>query len=430
MKILYLTHRFPPEHFRGTEVYTWELAREMQRRGHNVLVVTLREMKKEETGLSMVRDSYAEVPVARICKHLRPDNFESYFFDAEMDKMFLDLTNEFQPDIIHSTYFLGGLSLGMSLRAAEMGKLFITITDYSAICARGQLLDRNLKLCPGPRNGVRCLYCLFDRNWLFKNPGLDKWAREYLPIWIGRLKDVWELDLIRKRNQAIANILASARSVIFAHPLTLLVFNREKIKLSHPRLLDFGVDYAPFREHKKNPSDRLRIGFIGQILPHKGLHILVEALAGIPEQTKFELKIYGSLSDPAEKTYFDSLSLSRIKNQNWLGTFDYSQMNKVLEEIDLLVVPSIWPENCPLIPKYALLTGTRLLLSDAPGILVKAGGQGIDFAGIGKVMMLREKIEDLIKTQAWQGRLDPSAGLVMRIQDHASALERIYGGEG
>jgi len=425
MKILYLTHRFPPDHFRGTEVYTFELAQEMLRRGHRVLVVTLREAGRPGK-ISLSEDSYGGVSVARIGKHLRPESFEEYFFDSEMDRLFAGLIQDFQPDLIHATYFLGGLSLGMSRVAIERSRLFITITDYSAICPRGQLLDRDLKNCSGPREGIRCLYCLFGKNWIFSNSKYDRLARESLPAPLIRIKKSAELEMIRRRNEAIKRILASAKSVIFAHPYTLSVFKRQKIKAKNPRLLDFGVNFKPFLDHKKTRSDRLRIGFIGQILPHKGLHILVDALAEIEEQESFELLIYGSLADPLEKKYFDSLGLDRVKNQRWLKTFDYSKMNDVLQGIDLLAVPSLWPENCPLVPKYAILTGTRLLISDAPGILLAAEGKGIDSFPLGNAAALREKIEALIQSKNFDQVAEPDQKLVMDIQDHASALEKIY----
>ena len=106
--------------------------------------------------------------------------------------------------------------------------------------------------------------------------------------------------------------------------------------------------------HTKSPTNRMRIGFIGQILPHKGLDLLVDALAKMQNQDSFELLIYGSLSDPSEKNYFDSLDLRAIKNQKCLGIFDLSKMNQILQNIDLLVVPSRWPENCPLGAKIRL----------------------------------------------------------------------------
>jgi len=423
MKILYLTHRFPPEHFRGTEVYTLELAAEMLRRGHQALVVTLREMK-DSGKLSVVNDVYRGVPVARIRKQLRPENFEDYFFDPAMDGLFKGMISDFRPDLVHAGYFLGGLSLGMS-ESAPAGKLIVTVTDYSALCCRGQLLDQELAPCPGPRSGVRCLRCLFNRDWLFSNPRLDSWAREHWPVWLG-FKHPAELAMVRRRNQAAKKVLETSRTVIFAHPHTRAVFAGNGISIAGAKLLDFGIDVEPFKVHRKTASGRLRIGFIGQILPHKGLDLLVDALAGMKNQQLFELLIYGSLSDPAEKKYFDSLGLSRIQNQKWLGTFDLLQMNQILEGIDLLAMPSRWAENCPLMPKYALLTGTRLLISDAPGILLKSSLEGIDIFGINRVDQLRQKLQDLLASGAWRQRPAGAKNLVMSMTEHADSLELIY----
>jgi glycosyltransferase involved in cell wall biosynthesis len=198
------------------------------------------------------------------------------------------------------------------------------------------------------------------------------------------------------------------------------------VETRNQRQLDFGVDFEPFRSHKKSPTKRMRIGFIGQILPHKGLDLLVDALAKIQNQDGFELLIYGSLSDPSEKTYFDSLDLRAIRNQRWLGTFDLSQMNQILQNIDLLVVPSRWPENCPLVPKYALLTGTRLIISSAPGILVDPFGEGIEVFKMGDVKGLGDKIQKLIESGVWQTPIASRKDLVTHISDHAALVEKIY----
>ena len=40
MKILLVSHRYPPEHSAGTEVYTANLARALVERGHHVEVFT------------------------------------------------------------------------------------------------------------------------------------------------------------------------------------------------------------------------------------------------------------------------------------------------------------------------------------------------------------------------------------------------------
>jgi|GEM_PF-1105872 len=425
MRVIYLTHRFLPEHFRGTEVWTFELAKEMQARGNEVLVVCLRELPKPDK-IFAVWEQYSGLPVAKICKHLTPENFEGYFFDPEIDKIWLEILDDFKPDLVHSTYFLGGLSLGMTQAVLARVPLFITITDYSAICARGQLLDRDFKPCAGPRGGIRCIYCLFGRNWIFSNQILDRWARDYLPQEISLLKSPEGLSSIRKREQAVREILNNAKAVIFSHPYTKRVFKKNGLKIKNSQIMDFGINFERFLGHKKTSSHRLRIGFIGQILPHKGLHILVEALSKIKEQDSFELLIYGSISNSEEKRYFESLGIGGIKHCRWLGVFDYNLMNSVLEGIELLVVPSLWAENCPLVPKYALITGTWLLVSDAPGILAKTEGEGIISFKIGDPDMLKRKIEWLIKEKLWKKPLKPKPELLVSIQEQGGWLEKIY----
>jgi len=415
-------HRFLPDYFRGSEVYTFKLADEMRRRGHNVLVACLRESQSEKPAL--FQDEYKKIPVMRILKKIDPADFEKYFFDTQMDKLFFQIVNDFQPDIIHAIYFLGGLSLGMLEQVKEKAPVFITITDYSPLCPRGQLLDKNLKPCPGPRRGIRCLDCLFEKNWVFSHSLLDKIAVNLFPVWISNWKSSDELELIRKRWQAIERILCSAQRVIFAHPHTLKIYQKNKMMVNNPFLLDFGVNFKPYIGHRKTSSARLRIGFIGQILPHKGLHILVSALAQIAQQDDFELIIYGAVELEEEKNYFKSLELDRIKNWRYQGTFDYSEMNKILSGIDLLVVPSLWKENCPLIAKYAILTGTRLYISDQPGILPKINGEGIEV--FKNINQLKDKIERLIKSGDWKKPIKPNYELVMNIKEHTQILEKIY----
>jgi len=101
-------------------------------------------------------------------------------------------------------------------------------------------------------------------------------------------------------------------------------------------------------------------------------------------------------------------------------------MNEVLKGIDLLVVPSLWQENCPLVPKYALLTGTRLLLSDQPGILTNTESKGITLFKSGDAVSLRGAIEGLLKSKDWMRKIEPEPGLVVRMKEHAEMVKKIY----
>ncbi|MDP8298022.1 MAG: glycosyltransferase, partial [Candidatus Orphnella occulta] len=50
------------------------------------------------------------------------------------------------------------------------------------------------------------------------------------------------------------------------------------------------------------------------------------------------------------------------------GMIDNSKIGKIYKKIDVLVVPSIWPENSPVTIMEALASGTPVLASDIGGI--------------------------------------------------------------
>ncbi|HEY9712292.1 MAG TPA: glycosyltransferase, partial [Chroococcales cyanobacterium] len=63
------------------------------------------------------------------------------------------------------------------------------------------------------------------------------------------------------------------------------------------------------------------------------------------------------------------------------GTFPNAELGRVLENIDVLVVPSRWYENTPLVMQSALATKTPLIVTNLGGMseLVRDGVNGLLF---------------------------------------------------
>ena len=63
------------------------------------------------------------------------------------------------------------------------------------------------------------------------------------------------------------------------------------------------------------------------------------------------------------------------------GPFDNKAISQVLQQFDVLVVPSIWFENAPLTISEAAISGTPVLVSDRGGMLefVRTTGFGWTF---------------------------------------------------
>jgi len=427
MRILLVVHSFPPFHWRGTEVYTYELAQALSAR-HAVAVCHLIADPQAEPPWSETVSENGLV-LHRLHKHLDPAALKDYFFDERLDRFFQKILVEFRPEVVHFTYFLGGLSVRFPALARAAGaRTVFTVTDDAAICPRGQLLDSLFQPCPGPRSALRCLPCLFDQPVFFQSRAVDRFWIEHFPAaLVDRLKNP-RLQLLRRLSRSAREALANADQVIFPNDHIQRVYAREGLRFRKSRVLDFGIDTRPFQNHCKSPADHFRLAFIGQLLPHKGLHLLVNALCELKRED-WSLAVYGSLDDPGSREYFDSLDLARIQRASYRGTFAFTQMNRVLEEVDVLVVPSTWDENCPLIVKYGLVTGTWTVLSDVPGIIARREElTHVRFFPVGQAGALRAVLEDLLgQGDRPAGRFRPHPA-VTDVQPHAVELEALYRG--
>jgi glycosyltransferase involved in cell wall biosynthesis len=98
----------------------------------------------------------------------------------------------------------------------------------------------------------------------------------------------------------------------------------------------------------------------------------------------------------------------------------------VLAAADLVVVPSTWYENAPLIILEARAMGTPLLVSDAGGMgeLVDEEA-GLRFR-LGDAGDLAERLRELLADPSRLGRLGGGAP-VPSLEETVSAVERIYG---
>jgi glycosyltransferase involved in cell wall biosynthesis len=86
----------------------------------------------------------------------------------------------------------------------------------------------------------------------------------------------------------------------------------------------------------------LQVLFLGNVIPRKGLHTLLDALATLPRRA-WRLQIVGSLqSDPAYVAALRARASRRHLDGNltWTGTLDDAGVRRALETADLLAVPS------------------------------------------------------------------------------------------
>jgi glycosyltransferase involved in cell wall biosynthesis len=169
----------------------------------------------------------------------------------------------------------------------------------------------------------------------------------------------------------------------------------------------------------------IRFGFIGQLSAHKGIDLLINAYLRI-KSDNMSLSIYGS---PDQDSYMNELLRlsSRANHIKFCGTFPREELPARLSEFDVLVIPSRWYENSPLVLLYALATRTPVIVTDVKGMseFVKDGFNGYTFKK-NSVEHLTTIMQKIVDDPSSVERLSQNAVYTKDVSDHADDVFELY----
>jgi len=397
----------------GSEIYVYNLAKELSK-NHTVNVfyrINNRKYKEYE----IIEGTYNSVNVYKINSTLeRYFSLNDIYNNVYIEDKFCKILDKIKPDIVHIHHLLS-LSTGIVSQIKKRGiPVVFTLHDYWLICPKGQLLKPNLTLCEQPFYS-NCFYCLEKslnpnniikklRNFRFKNNFLGR-SRNLLE------KIFKDIDLFIAPSNFIRN-----KFIKFGMP-------EEKIIYS-----DNGMDLSLFKDIAKSKADIIRFGFIGTIIPSKGLHVLLKAFNRI-KNARVVLRIYGkSLMTNWIFNYYHRIlrAAGRNKSIKFMGTFDNKDVGRIFKEIDVLIFASLWQENSPLVLHEAILTNTPVIASDIGGVNEFINHHNGVLFKAGDAKDLQKKMEHIIKNPWDTENLKNNMPKVKSIKDNAEELEVIY----
>ncbi len=114
-------------------------------------------------------------------------------------------------------------------------------------------------------------------------------------------------------------------------------------------------------------SSVLRIAFIGTLNPSKGPQVAIKAVMKLEPQVPVELSIWGA----AQRIEFAQELKNLAQDDNRIkfrGTFPQDKFSEVLQDIDVLVIPSLWYENTPFTALSAQAARRVIIVSDLGGL--------------------------------------------------------------
>lgn len=439
MKVLFITLFYPPAHIGGTEIYTHAVARQLQQTGHQVQVLCAENWGQGNAAWNAWFDeSYEGIAVRRVCLNWKKarDVNRALYFNPLVALHLQTFLREWQPDLVHVTS-CQTLSASVITAAKQAGiPVVVTLTDFWFLCPRVTLRRSDGQLCDGRVDASVCLDCMLRQT------KAERWSKALLPHhaqqslltrvsqagWLTRGPGLRGLALnIEDRRETLHQALRQADSVIAPSHFVKTAFRQNDFDVAID-VIPHGNDLAWAAPNQtKTASKAIRFGYIGQILPIKGVHCLIDAFQRLPKHVSAELHIYGSLDKDA--VYVASLREQARDNLQiyFNGPFQRAALGRVFAGLDVLVVPSLWHETYGLVIQEAFAAHTPVIASAVGAIpeFVHDNVNGLVFE-MGNVQELARQMQRVIDEPTLLPRLRDGILPVKDIQAEVAQVLNVY----
>jgi len=448
MRILHAIHDFLPRYQAGSEIYAYELCR-VQAASHHVTVLCGDYDPSRRHGQVTWR-VHKGLPVVELVNNQVCASFEDTYRSPIIGDRIAQVLHAVQPDVIH-VHNLLNLSFDLPAMAHARGiPVVATLHDHSLVCPTGgQRIHRADDYVCHVIDTDRCVRC-FRESPLQAHISFGKAAaatpapalmhraalnmRRRFPGLTARVARAMPAVTATKRE--MDERLAGARRVfdqvdLFVAPSPSIAeeFGRLGVEAAKIRVSDYG--FVPLVPNARNGNDGTRrplsIGYVGTLVWHKGVHVLLDAVRALPSNA-YELKIFGN--PDVFRDYAAELGASaRGLPAQFMGAFDRERVAEVYAQIDLLVVPSLWLENSPLVIHEAFMAGVPVVGARIGGIadLIDEGRTGLLYDPASP-MELRAAISGLIENPKRLHEMAERARMVRvkTIGEDAQEWERTY----
>lgn len=387
MKVLFVSHFYPPEATAGVEVYTHTIARVLASRGHEVRVLCATHWGEGPRYWNgVVTETYQGIPVERIALNwtLAPRPLDYLYDNPVVADYTRRLMSAWQPDLVHivSCYTL---SASVIDAARSLGiPIALHLHDYWFICPRHTLLRWDNTVCSGPVTAADCQRCLLGEAKAYQ------WPRRALPqaATVRLIQAASQVDAVTRlrgmrgmvgdleaRRAYLLNMLAQCDAVIAPSEFLKRKHEEAGVPPGHIQIVRHGSHVTFDGALAPALSAALRVGYMGTLSPIKGTHVLIEAFQALGQE-QATLQIHGPLHESAYLSRLRALAAHNPRIE-FRGRFERDEILGVLRGLDVLVVPSVWYENSPLVIREAFAAGVPVIVS-RQGALTEMVQDGVD----------------------------------------------------
>lgn len=361
MRVLYLVHGHEQFSVGGAENAAFSLFREAHK--HPEIEAWILAAVHTDKGvlahgeLRSVEGTDREYLIGTSCEWFRFTNAHIPSLRRSLQR----LLEHIQPEIIHIQHYVHfGIDVIPLLQSlCPDAKTVVTLHEYLALCMHnGQMVTTGqLKLCE-QATPLACSIC-FPR---------------------------YNTSSLFLRHHYIKTILESCDALI--SPSQFLIDRYRSCGIDHPKFLmiENGLpcqNYSRQRDaiSSSQSGELNRFGYFGQLNAYKGVLLLMKAVYLLKENgiLNFVVNLYGANLENQPDEFQKEFALSHEKVRDLVrirGSYRQSELGTLMQEVDWVVVPSIWWENSPVVIQEAFYYGRPVIGSDIGGTAEKIDGRG------------------------------------------------------
>ena len=429
MKVLIVSNGIPPSSIGGVEVYTHDLSKGLYKRGIDV-VVFARESDPKLADYTLNVSSEDGFRVYRVISDYKQvKTFEQLFLDNQIDEIYTNILRGQRPDIVIFNHLIA-LSANLPLITSREGFPYILyLHDFWTICQRVNLLDYQNQVCPGPKRGGDCFRCLtppINNNWrqrlshgillttkYFISSRLRQWLRNLLKTTVVTLYPS-SPSTLEFRYKVFKEGIERSKLILVPSLYLRRVFEQNQFPSKLIKVLPLGIMSPQEKRTEGKRENTFYFGYVGNIIPAKGVHILLEAFQAT--ENNFYLLIFGRYIDPA---YMNRLLGMKGNNERikFLGEFEPKDRDNIYAKFDCLIIPSVVPESFSLVAREALIRGIPVIASNIGALceVIIPGENGL-LVKPNSVADLQKAIESIPNTKVKKGNISPTK--IMTVDEH------------
>jgi glycosyltransferase involved in cell wall biosynthesis/GT2 family glycosyltransferase len=405
-RVVHLVHGWPPFQHAGAELYAHWLVRSQQQWRDVAVFTRLSDPSRDQGEAVELDDDGVRVRLVTNNFVQRNPFARNALRDPVFERDFERFLRQERPELLH-VHHLAGHAFSLPRIARRLGIPIVQqIQDWWAICARVNLCDKDGRRCSGP--------------------GLAKCA-QCAPLTRIAPAPLWNRALHAARRSAARASLAAAGAYVMGSAFIRDDYLRAGLlPAGKPTfVLPYGVELsgrAPARPPRGGRA--LTFGYVGSILPHKGLHVAVEAFRGV-DPSAAVLRAWGDFS--ASPDYTRRLRERGGASLVLEGSFAEEEKPRIFASFDVLIVPSIGLESFGLAAREAMASGVPVIAT-RDGALLEMFEPGVcgELFPSGDAGALRAVIERLIASpeiiDGWVARLPRTKS----VAEHAEEIEEVY----